>query len=196
MARSAYVYVRHMIMAAAAVTILPHYSFAQEGVEVRAARVCAGLGQQGGSFQGTFNVDNLSVRGDSNGTATIKRDGVDLGKFEKGTYQSYAACLIAVIKLISPRVQAGECEDFAAKFPETEQTRVTSFTAHPMDPPRQTIWTRRGVLRAPLDAFRDLSVACRCQVRREPVPEVNRRDPRTTRSALLRRVAACVGGAC
>jgi hypothetical protein len=44
----------------------------------------------------------------------------------------------------------------------------------------RSVW--RGVLRAPLDAFRDLSVACRCQVRREPVPVVNRRDPRTTRS--------------
>jgi hypothetical protein len=58
----------------------------------------------------------------------------------------------------------------------------------------RSVW--RGVLRAPLDAFRDLSVACRCQVRREPVPVVNRRDSRTTRSAPMRRVAACVGGAC
>ena len=51
-------------------------------------------------------------------------------------------------------------------------------------------------VRAPLDAFRDLSVACRCQVRREPVPVVSRRDPRATRSAPIRRVAACAGGAC
>jgi hypothetical protein len=51
-------------------------------------------------------------------------------------------------------------------------------------------------VRAPLDAFVDLSVAFRCQVRREPVPVVNRRDPRATRSAPMRRVAACVGGAC
>ena len=58
----------------------------------------------------------------------------------------------------------------------------------------RSVW--RGVLTAPLDAFRDLSVACRCQVRREPVPVVNRRDPRTTRSAPMRRVAVCVGGAC
>jgi len=35
-----------------------------------------------------------------------------------------------------------------------------------------------------------------CQVRGEPVPVVNRRDPRTTRSAPMRRVAVCVGGAC
>jgi hypothetical protein len=54
----------------------------------------------------------------------------------------------------------------------------------------------RLCVHAPLDAFRDLSVACRCQVRREPVLVVNRRDPRTTRSAPIRRVAGCVGGAC
>src|SRR6516165_5609954 len=33
-----------------------------------------------------------------------------------------------------------------------------------------------GCVRAPLDAFSDFSVAFRCQVRREPVPVVNRRD--------------------
>ena len=53
-----------------------------------------------------------------------------------------------------------------------------------------------GCVRAPLDAFPDLSIAFRCQVRREPVPVVNRRDPRATRSAPMRRVAACAGGAC
>ena len=53
-----------------------------------------------------------------------------------------------------------------------------------------------GCVRAPLDAFSDFSVAFRCQVRREPVPVVNRRDPRATRSAPMRRVAGCAGGAC
>ena len=53
-----------------------------------------------------------------------------------------------------------------------------------------------GCERAPSDAFLDLSVAFRFQVRREPVHVVNRRDPRATWSAPMRRVAACVGGAC
>jgi Bacterial extracellular solute-binding proteins, family 3 len=62
----------------------------------------------------------------------------------------------------------------------------------PIDPDQSGV----GCVRAPLDAFPDLSVAFRCQVRREPVPVVNRRDPRATRSAPMRRVAACAGGAC
>src|SRR6516165_7053211 len=48
--------------------------------------------------------------------------------------------------------------------------------------------------RAPLDAFP--SQCCLVQVRREPVPVVNRRDPRATRSAPHEAVAACAGGAC
>jgi hypothetical protein len=91
--------------AAIALVILCRETFAQEGVELRAARVCAGIGQQGGSFQGTFNVENLRVEGNANGTATVKRDGVDLGKIEKGTYQDYSKCLTEVIKLITPRTQ-------------------------------------------------------------------------------------------
>ncbi len=81
----------------------PHQSSAQEGVEVRAARVCAGIGQQGGNFQGAFNVGNLSVQGSANGTVTVKRDGVDLGKIEQGAFRDYTSCLIEVIKLVSPR---------------------------------------------------------------------------------------------
>jgi hypothetical protein len=81
-----------------------------------------------------------------------------------------------------PREHSGDPDQPFQAIPITHSDRSRS------------VW--RGVPRAPLDAFRDLSVACRCQVRREAIPVVNRRDPRTTRSAPMRRVAACVGGAC
>jgi hypothetical protein len=81
--------------------LTPHVAFGQqEGVEVRAARVCAGIGQGGGNFQGELNVGNLNIEGNANGTVTLKRDGVDLGKIEQGTYKDYTACLIEVIKLV------------------------------------------------------------------------------------------------
>jgi hypothetical protein len=96
----------HLVIMAVAVTVLPVHTFAQEGVEVRAAKVCGGFGQQGGTFQGTFNVDNLSIRGNPNGTVTLKRDGVDLGQIQRGTYQDYTACLSQVIKLLLPQASS------------------------------------------------------------------------------------------
>jgi hypothetical protein len=114
--------------AAVALAILPGRAFAQEGVELRAARVCAGIGQQGGSFQGTFNVENLRVEGNANGTATVKRDGVDLGKIEKGTYQDYSKCLIEVIKLITPKSQN------VPPGPSATESWVFSLRQHPLLP--------------------------------------------------------------
>ena len=114
---------------------------------------------------------------------------------------------IASKKLSSPFSDQMIAFEFAVKLLDDLGVEFRMKTEHSGDPDQpfqaipithsdrsRSVW--RGVLRAPLDAFRDLSVACQCQVRREPVPVVNRRDPRTTRSAPMRRVAACVGGAC
>jgi hypothetical protein len=90
-----------------ALAALPHPSFAQaqqaqqEGNEIRAARVCAGIGRESGSFLGTFSVGDLRVRGDANGFAILQRDGVDLGKIEKGTFHEFTECLIKVMQLLS-----------------------------------------------------------------------------------------------
>jgi hypothetical protein len=81
---------------------ISYQSMAQEGIEVRAAKVCAGVGETGWNAQGPLKVDDLSVQGDVSGTITVKRNGVDLGKIEKGSYQNYTSCLIEVIKLLAP----------------------------------------------------------------------------------------------
>jgi hypothetical protein len=79
---------------------------------------------------------------------------------QQEAYLSYLFCAIisadtklstlekldALAKIRTPRpnandVPANRCIDHAAEFPETTQTRVTAFAAHPMDPPRQTNWT-------------------------------------------------------
>src|SRR5258708_5083054 len=110
--------------------LTPHVSFAQqEGVEVRAARVCAGIGQGGGNFQGNFNVGNLNIQGNANGTVTVKRDGVDLGKIEQGTYRDYTSCLIEVIKLISITSPRGDAP--AARPTRTYTLFVQEMAAVP-----------------------------------------------------------------
>jgi hypothetical protein len=85
-----------------AAVLSTHVSLAQqEDIEVRAARVCAGIIKQAGDFDGSFKVDNLTVQGTGNGTYTIRRDGVDLGKFEGGTFKDHSMCLVEVIKLLA-----------------------------------------------------------------------------------------------
>ena len=88
-------------------------SFAQDTVEARAAKVCAGMGEQQGNFQGTLHLENLTIQGDGNGTVTFKRDGVDLGRMERGTYSQYTDCLTQVITLLSspPKPQYKTCAD-------------------------------------------------------------------------------------
>jgi Pentapeptide repeats (8 copies) len=92
----------HGVVLALLTTSISHRAHAdnQLGVEVRAAKVCAGVGQTGWNAQGPLKVDNLSVQGDPNGTITVERDGVDLGKFDKGTYQDYTTCLMEMTKLL------------------------------------------------------------------------------------------------
>jgi hypothetical protein len=81
--------------------VFGHAARAEDPIEIRAARVCAGIGQINSESQGTIKIDNLDLRATTNGTVTIRRDGVDLGKIDKGTYESYTACLIAVMKLLA-----------------------------------------------------------------------------------------------
>ncbi|MGO7792889.1 hypothetical protein [Rhizobium ruizarguesonis] len=76
---------------------------AETEIETRAARVCAGLGSSATDFQGSLTVDDLSVNGEGNGTVTLSRNGVDLGKIQPGTYQQYNDCLLSVMKLIMPK---------------------------------------------------------------------------------------------
>jgi hypothetical protein len=88
------------ILAVAAMT--PPYALAEDGVEQRAARVCAAIGSGTLKSQGAFDVDNLNIKGNANGTLTISREGVDLGQSAKGTYENYTSCLIQVMKLLAP----------------------------------------------------------------------------------------------
>src|SRR5260370_1079379 len=83
------------------VSVASYPAYAEDAVEVRAAKVCAGVGQSGWNAQGPLKVDNLSVQGDVNGTLSVKRDGVDLGKIDKGTYQDYTKCLFTMTGLMS-----------------------------------------------------------------------------------------------
>jgi hypothetical protein len=93
---------RFMVAVTLLITAMLNTASAEDGVEVRAAKVCAGMGQAGWNAQGPLKVDNLSVQGDVNGTITVKRDGVDLGKIDKGTYQDFTSCLIGMTKLLLP----------------------------------------------------------------------------------------------
>src|ERR1700726_1152573 len=104
-----------------------------------------------------------------------------------------------LLSLIRQDLMAGEglalldphgdlAEDVLAHIPKA-RTRVSipaipisrsrrSRSPIPIDPDQ----CGAGCERAPLDAFLDLTVAFRFQVRREPVAVVKRRDPRATRS--------------
>ena len=83
------------------ITLFSDELAAEDGPEIRAAKVCLGVGQSGWNAQGPLKIDNLSVQGDVSGNITVKRDGVDLGKIEKVTYENYTTCLSTVIKLLS-----------------------------------------------------------------------------------------------
>ena len=61
--------------------------------------------EQSTNFQGSLKIDNLTAQGDGNGTYILKRNGVDLGKIEKLTFEKYVDCLVQVINLISPKAE-------------------------------------------------------------------------------------------
>lgn len=79
---------------------------ADQYIEERASKACAGWGNTTNKSQGAVTIDNLSIKGDGQGTITVYRDGVDLGHFSSGTFDQYHKCLIEVIKLISPNQPA------------------------------------------------------------------------------------------
>ena len=62
--------------------------------------------EQSTNFQGALKIDNLTVQGDGNGTYTLKRNGADLGKFEKPTFEKYVDCLVQVMNAISPKTES------------------------------------------------------------------------------------------
>jgi hypothetical protein len=100
---------------------IDHTVRAQDGIEVRAARVCAGMGQMNSTGQGALKIDNFDLQATTNGTVTIKRDGVDLGKVERGTYESYRLCLTEVMRILASA--------------ESRPTTIPSPTRTPAPPP-------------------------------------------------------------
>jgi hypothetical protein len=81
-------------------------ALAQEGPEVRAARVCVGIGNTDLRAQGPLHIDNLIVSGDANGTLTISNStGATLGALPKGSYDKYVDCLTTITRLLSPQPQ-------------------------------------------------------------------------------------------
>ncbi|MBY3249877.1 hypothetical protein [Rhizobium laguerreae] len=90
-----------MLLFAAA--LVPQASMAQDAIEVRAAKVCAGIGSLVSKSQGEVTVDNLELSTTGNGTVSISRDGVDLGKVNQAEYKDYVSCLTTVIGLLSPQ---------------------------------------------------------------------------------------------
>jgi hypothetical protein len=94
-----------VIICAASLSAQSKVAFGEDTVEVRAARVCAGIGQSGWNAQGPLKLDNLSVQGDVNGTITVKRDGVDLGQIDRGSYKDFSSCLIRMTELLLSTVK-------------------------------------------------------------------------------------------
>ena len=84
--------------------LLTETAVAEQEVEGRAQRVCAGIGQMGSSFQGSFNVDDLSIQRDANGTVTLARGGVKLGEIGRASYADHLVCLVEVAALISSKI--------------------------------------------------------------------------------------------
>jgi hypothetical protein len=89
------------VVAAILTTLLTGTATADETVEARAERVCAGIGQTGSISQGAFKIDNLSIQRDANGIVTLKRDGVKLGEIAQNSYLDHTVCFVEVMALIS-----------------------------------------------------------------------------------------------
>jgi hypothetical protein len=85
----------------AAATLTVQRSFAEEGPEIRAARVCNGLAKFDSQSQGSLKIDNFDVTADSKGTVTITKDGINLATMEKVTYEKYTDCLFKMTGVLS-----------------------------------------------------------------------------------------------
>lgn len=84
------------------------YAVADDTIELRAARVCAGVAKSGWDAKGPLEIDNLRVGGsDVEGNISVSRDGVDLGGIDKGTYKDYKECLVTVLNILTRPVTVG-----------------------------------------------------------------------------------------
>src|SRR5262249_44094189 len=86
--------------------------------------------------------DNLSVQGDVSGTITVKRDGVDLGKIEKGTYQDYTKCLLAMTDLLLHPVTTSSPQ---ASTQFDEDAALERATENLVEWQRWSYWKDRGL---------------------------------------------------
>jgi hypothetical protein len=93
-------------VAATLTIMLTPVAHADQGVQARAERVCA-LGQAGPAFQGSFNVDNLTVWRDANGVITLEKGGVKIGEIGESSYADHTVCLVEVMALISSSEMGG-----------------------------------------------------------------------------------------
>jgi hypothetical protein len=91
-------------VAAASMVLLTGISIAEDGVEARAERVCTLIAQTGTRFQGAFDVDDLNIQTEVNGTVTLKRGGIKLGEIGQKSYIDHTVCLVEVMALISSRI--------------------------------------------------------------------------------------------
>ena len=90
------------VVAAILTTLPAGTATADQVVAGRAQRVCAAIGQTGASPQRAFNVDNLTVRRDANGSVTLERGGSKLGEIAQSSYGDRTVCFVEVMALISP----------------------------------------------------------------------------------------------
>jgi hypothetical protein len=91
------------IVAATLMALLTGMAIAEDRVDARAEKVCTRIAQAGARFQGAFNVDDLNIRGDANGTVMLARGGVKLGQIGRTSYADHLVCLVEVMALISPK---------------------------------------------------------------------------------------------
>jgi hypothetical protein len=90
-------------VAAILTSLLTGTVFAEQEVEARAEHVCARIGQTSPSLQGSFNVDDLNIERDADGTVTLGRGGVKLGEIGRTSYADHLVCLVEVTALISSK---------------------------------------------------------------------------------------------
>jgi hypothetical protein len=99
------------LVVAAVATALPiGTTAADQAVEARAQQVCAEIGRPGPSSLTSFEIGNLSIRRDANGTVTLKRDGVKLGEIAENSYLDHTVCFVEVRALISSRAISTSAE--------------------------------------------------------------------------------------
>jgi hypothetical protein len=92
------------VLAAGVMAFLTRISIAQDGAESRAERICTRIAQIDTPFQGAFDVDDLNIQSEVNGTVTLKRGGIKLGEIGQKSYVDHTVCFVEVMALISPKI--------------------------------------------------------------------------------------------